>query len=403
MADIDFEALTTPISDDAPCGPDLDEEFDMDFMNFVAELEGNLPTSYFKFEPADFPFDKSFEQIGELTERTRDLRLLVPLAKLYALRGNLEGMAKTLDGVHRLLAEHFHDLHPRPMDGDYSLRNGYLFTIDDMPNAVLPFQHAPLVRSRRHGAITVRKFQVASGDVNAREDEDTLDLSSIHTAMAEAEATEIEALRENLALLKSALSGISNVTIAEAGFEDAVRLEKLPSAIDVALEVAGLAGGDAAEAGAVDDASGGAGAGAEGGVQTVRVPTGAVATREAAVAAMFAAEKYFATSEPSSPAPLLLRYAQALAVKSFNELVTDLIPDFASSAMVSLGRDPYFQVQLSAIEANHPAPDYDGSGAGEEAASDGWSSWEAAGLDDEEVSEDADPAADDAETAEAGD
>jgi len=41
-----------PLSPEAPCGPDLDAEGDAEFMNFMAAIEGLLPTdSYFAFGP----------------------------------------------------------------------------------------------------------------------------------------------------------------------------------------------------------------------------------------------------------------------------------------------------------------------------------------------------------------
>ena len=48
MASIDFAALKKPLSADDPCGPDLDIDFDDDYMNFVANIEGLLPTSFFE-------------------------------------------------------------------------------------------------------------------------------------------------------------------------------------------------------------------------------------------------------------------------------------------------------------------------------------------------------------------
>ena len=45
MALIDFGMLTKPVSEAAPCGPDLDFDGDLDFMNYLARAEGLLPAS----------------------------------------------------------------------------------------------------------------------------------------------------------------------------------------------------------------------------------------------------------------------------------------------------------------------------------------------------------------------
>ena len=103
MAKIDLEGITEPVSDEQPCGPDLDMEFDMDFMNFIAEIEGLIPSRYFSFDPGSLNFEHYYEQIGDFLERTRDIRILVPLAKLKILQSDLAGFADSLSAIHRLL------------------------------------------------------------------------------------------------------------------------------------------------------------------------------------------------------------------------------------------------------------------------------------------------------------
>lgn len=137
------------------------------------------------------------------------------------------------------------------------------------------------------------------------------------------------------------------------------------------------------EAAADDAADGDAGA-AGGASVVVQLPAGAVDNREAAVEAMHAAAKYFALMEPSSPVPILLREAQNAASKSFYELVNDLMPDTAASAFVTLGREPWFEVQLSMLDQRNPAPDYENDEAVAEEES---SSWENAGLEDDSMSD----------------
>lgn len=378
MARIDLESITDPISEEQPCGPDLDMEFDMDFMNFVAEIEGVIPTRFFGFEPSSLDFDGYSERIGDFLERTRDLRLLVPLAKLRVLRSDLGGFAEVLDATHRLLTERWSDLHPQPAEF-LELGMGQLSTLDDMPNVVLPLQHATIVRSRRAGAITLRKWQVAHGEVNPREGEETVDASLLAAGLADADAGEIAKARESLARARDAVAGIRTVCIREAGFDKAPQLERLPAALEAAVAMidtatgGAAAGAEAVEAGA---AEGGAGTGAAG-TAVVQLPTGAVSGREEAVEAMHVAARYFALREPSSPVPMLLREAQAATSKTFYELINDLVPDSAASAFISLGREPWFDVYVSTLDSRNPPPDYAPEEDAEAAA-------EAAGLDDGE-------------------
>ncbi len=43
---IDPAEIVRPISVDSPCGDDLDEEGDLDFLNALARVEGQLPASF---------------------------------------------------------------------------------------------------------------------------------------------------------------------------------------------------------------------------------------------------------------------------------------------------------------------------------------------------------------------
>ena len=95
-----------------------------------------------------------------------------------------------------------------------------------------------------------------------------------------------------------------------------------------------------------------------------------MASREQAVEAMHVAARYFALREPSSPVPILLREAQTASAKSFYELVSDLVPDTAGSAFVSLGNEPWFEVYLSTLDARNPAARLRARAGRDEAAED---------------------------------
>src|SRR5699024_4104301 len=90
----------------------------------------------------------------------------------------------------------------------------------------------------------------------------------------------------------------------------------------------------------------------------IRLPKGAITSREQAVEAVHVAERYFALNEPSSPIPVLLREAKTASAKGFYELVNELLPDNAANATVTLGRDVWFDIQLSTLDMRNPAPDY---------------------------------------------
>lgn len=384
MADLSPEKIVEPISEDQPCGPDLDMEFDMDFMNFMAEIEGKLPTRYFSFDSSTINFEDSYSQIDGFLDRTRDIRLLVPLAKLRILNGNIDGFVEALVAIEALLKAHWSDVHPQSPDF-LDLRNAQLGTLDDMPVSVLPFQHATLHRSRRAGAITLRKWQLAQGDVTPREDEDVIDATTILSEIGDADRDEISALVERVTKARDALNSIRTISISEGDFDSAPSFDRLVESMDATIEMLKSGAGISDEAatdtdGEGDPEAGGAAvaSGASSGV-VVAMPTGDVATREDAQDALFAAEKYYVEKEPSSPVALLLREARSAANKTFVELVSEMVPAGARSAFFAFGKEPWFEVTLDNMNSRNPMPNYDFGDP-----PDNKSSSESAGLDDEE-------------------
>src|ERR1700746_3888108 len=100
MPRINITALANPVSENDPCGPDLDLKGDEDYLNFVTIAEGLLPADYFEdgapFDAAKIDVDGQIARFAPLLKRTRDVRLLVLLARLLVLDRDLAGFTATL-------------------------------------------------------------------------------------------------------------------------------------------------------------------------------------------------------------------------------------------------------------------------------------------------------------------
>ena len=106
---LDFEALTIPVSAEDPSGPDLDSEGNAEYLNFFAGTEPLLPMSYFevvkpsgergRFDPKAVDFEAPLSAARPLLTRTRDLRMLVLLAKLSILNRDLPGFTRCLVAI----------------------------------------------------------------------------------------------------------------------------------------------------------------------------------------------------------------------------------------------------------------------------------------------------------------
>jgi type VI secretion system protein ImpA len=343
MASIDFNALAGPVSEQEPCGQDLDLIGDPDYMNCIARTEGVLPATFFS-GPEGKPFDRTsidfaaeFATIAPLLERTRDIRLLVLVAKLLILNRDLPGFAACVGRIEALLQERWDDVHPRGPDGDFAIRMAALESLDDLPPVVFPLQYLPLANHRRLGPLSYRSWMIANGETKPREGETVLDPAAIESALSEVELPELVETRDHLQALQAGLRSIRDICVDRAGGDRAAKLERLPGLVDriLALVEAVVVKRDPSLAVAEPQGPDGSGNG-EG---TSAIPTGAVASTRDVAAALTAIADYFARFEPSNPALLLVRQAEQLMGKSFLEVMRVLMPNHMEQAAIQIGKD----------------------------------------------------------------
>jgi type VI secretion system protein ImpA len=354
MAFFDFNALGTLVSEQAACGPDLDIEGDADYMNFVARAEGVLPTTFFS-GPDGKPFDRTtidfkaeFNAIGPLLQRTRDLRLLVFLAKLLVLNRDLAGFVRCIELIATLVKDRWEEVHPRATDGDFGIRMASLESLDDLPPVVFPLQYLPLMNHRRLGPVTFRNWMIATGEAKPREGEEILVPAAIESALMEEDLAALVEQRDRFQALQSALESIRETCVDRVGAEYAVKLERLPTLSGrILVLLDGIATRrDPSLASAVADSAGTPAGSAE---APYSLPAGAVASMADVAAALAAVGRYFNRSEPSNPALLLVRQAEGLMGKSFLEVMRVLVPNHVEQAAIQIGKDQLFDLPLERL------------------------------------------------------
>src|SRR3954470_8872686 len=223
MAAIEFTTLAGPVSDEEPCGPDLDLAGDPDYMNFFALTEGVLPVTFFSgpegkpFDRTSIDFDAKFAAIDPLLGRTRDIRLLALLAKLLILNRDLAGFAGSIGLIEMLLKQRWDEVHPQGMDGDFAVRMAALESLDDMPPVVFPLQYLPLINHRRLGPLTYRSWMIATGEAKPREGEAILEPSAIESALMETELATLIEVRSQFHVLQSALQSVRDICVDRVG------------------------------------------------------------------------------------------------------------------------------------------------------------------------------------------
>jgi type VI secretion system protein ImpA len=362
------DAFALPlVSEDDPCGPDLDLEGDTDFMNFIAASEGQLPASYYAFNRATIDFSAPLQAAEKLLKRTLDLRLLVLMAKLSILNRDVAGFAQRIGNVAWLVKEHWEGANPRGEGDDYSGRIAQLATLEDNAVVLLPLQHTPLLETNREGALSYRDQLLASGAAQPRsvtlydlrgqkqttEPEKFMPAKSIERVLSDVEIARLAGAVEMLTSVGASIQTINAATTEHVGYENAVALPKLATLVSdmtgflraaLVRRDPSLAPPPEAPTGATTDAEAASAAAAP----------AAFASRAEVDAALASAFGYFVASEPTSPALLLIRQAREMLGKNLYEVMKLLAPPHADAARVFVGPDGAFTVPVKSL-SNAPS------------------------------------------------
>jgi type VI secretion system protein ImpA len=344
-------ALCLPLSEDDPCGPDLDLVGDAEYLNFLAQVEGILPTSFFSVEDGK-PFDPStidlrgqLAAVDKLLARSRDIRLLVIRARLLVLNRDIAGFSVTIAAIAEWLDRFWDAVHPRPDEEKLAPRRATISALD-LPTVIFPLQYTPLFEGRRAGSVTYRAWSVATGEVKSRTGEVGVSAAVISEAIASADTAELAAALKHVALLDASVQRICRAFEAHGSVVLAVlpeQVRKIRALIDPrGISSVSSTAGDNPLADSKQEAS-----------AVAAAPLVSIVEAERALAAI---AEYYGRSEPSSPVLPLVRQAHQLIGKSFLEIMTILVPSHVDKAAFQIGTNPVFDLPVSKLSSVSAAP-----------------------------------------------
>lgn len=326
MNALPVEELLSPLSDDAPCGPDL--EYDPAFLA-LEEASRGKPEQQFgdTVIPAEQPDWRAvFEQARALAERTRDLRVAVLLARAGARQHGVTAYASALALIAGLLERHWEHAYPlldADDNNDPTMRLNALAPLVDPSFGLADLRAAPVGGGRSQ--LTVRQIELAAGKAQPGSSESVPSPEGVQQALKDAEGQ----TPGTLAALKQTgdeMARIEAVLIDKVGGSQGPELRPLrvlAQCLSSAAAQAVAAEGEAA-AESANAAGGDAGTAATGGSA---VAVGALRSREDVSRTLDRVCEWIERNEPSNPAPLLIRRAQRLMGKNFMDIIRDLASD----------------------------------------------------------------------------
>ncbi|HEY8064123.1 MAG TPA: type VI secretion system ImpA family N-terminal domain-containing protein [Methylosinus sp.] len=357
MAIVDPALLCSPVTDTDPCGPDLDESGDAAFMNFFAFAPFQLPDTFFTdgrpFDPTDTEFREATEYIpamlADVMKRTRDLRLLVFLARFAALKRNLDEFVDTVAAMATLLERHWEAVHPRARDGSVKARADILDELDASV-VTISLQFVTLHSDRRKGNIAYRSTVLAEQEKATEGGEGgekpaggriaAMTQEQIVRALADAGEESVGATRAGFRRLEAALKDIRGRFLAQAGAVETPEFSQLLKVVGGVLTFFSLAFPDPTAPEPEDGEEGDSGADA---------PRGAIACAAHARRALEATKDYFCLYEPSNPALPLVAQAIVLQGKTFIEVLAALLPERHAYAQFAIGGEHPFKLAIAPL------------------------------------------------------
>ena len=346
----ELQPLLLALSPEAPSGVDL--EYDADFARMEKSAQGTPDQEYgtTRIEATPPDWDDVRKASLSILRRSKDLRAATYLAESELTVGGILGFRDALELMSVFLNEFWDSVFPQldhDDDDDPTSRINSLAGLTKIGGVLRQIREVVILSSRSVGRFTWTDCAIAKGElpVPAGMDEPPTQ-KKIDAAVASADLSELkrtcDAVTESLKFIDA----------IEKAFSD-----RLGAAYGPNLEVLGkelkaiaryqktwLAQRQDNQAPPSESQTEASIAGEE--AREIR-PQGIVAggpfiihKREDAIEGLDKIIRWFATNEPSSPLPMLLRRAKRLSSMSFLEILKDISPDGVTQAVLIGGNEP---------------------------------------------------------------
>ncbi|ARP89535.1 hypothetical protein CAL14_03885 [Bordetella genomosp. 9] len=323
---IDVPGLLAALSDDAPCGPDL--QYAPEYVELQQWMRGTPDVEYGSMHQAaaDPDWRAVKTRALSLLERSRDLRLAIHLCHAMVALHGYAGLDEGIALIEGLLRTHWDGLHPQldAEDGnDPTERINALLALEDKEGLWRTLYVYPLVRPAGHPGYGVRDVDIATGDLTVADGEPA-GIAEIEAAFSSAPLDELEALHACLVRVNERVDAMGALLVQLAGYGHVVSLVALSGLLKRALRA--VQNGIATHPARVAVLACGDDACEEGKPASSARDPASLSSRDDVARMLDRICEYYATHEPASPVPLLLQRARRLVGLDFVSIVTDLSP-----------------------------------------------------------------------------
>ena len=329
MSDLsEIDSLKAPISEDRPCGEDLEDTQLLASFDAYRLFGQILPPS----QAPDWRAIKS-KSLSAL-KSSKDIRLLVHLAASELRISGLSAFFQIIEITAYWIDQYWDQVYPQIGD-DIVFRRNALNSFADRVAILDGVRRSPLASNRQIGSITLRDTEIVAGQAPTNEtDSKPPDQALITAVFSSVQADELQTLHEGVRGAISALKLIESRMRDVGGSEAAPAFDSLLSQLVSIQHIVEEHLPDSADQSGGDKAEMNSG---HAGELVGTIAVGSIRTRQDAIKALDAVSNYFRQNEPSSPIPIFLDRAKRLVSKGFMELLADIAPDAVGQAKIAGG------------------------------------------------------------------
>ncbi|MGQ8367239.1 type VI secretion system protein TssA [Glaciecola sp. 1036] len=335
------EKLLEPISEDSPCGENLED--DAAFQNFFFMAQGTPErfdgSNTLAAEPPDWR--QVEKEAAVFLQQTKDLKLISVYSQSLLNTKGLIAFSQCVKAIADLVSDYWQDIYPLldEDDGDPLERVAGLSFLST-PFITTPLKSMSLASAKGAGNITLADIEAAEND----SEDAKFSLSQIKGVFGELNSDEVQLFYDALAYSLESLQQINQCFIDNSGYEYALDFSALESVLHrlkASLEKYAQMDSEALDDISSDDDqyvetedaekqsqrdSESQNVGMKGKTEGGQVPN-QIHSRADVEWCLGLINAYYANYEPSSPIPVLVNRALKLVHKDFMAIVQDIYPD----------------------------------------------------------------------------
>ena len=333
-----MDALLKIFSDDTPSGENLEYETVFTELERAAQPgeERQMGDELIAAEDPNYG-DISVKALAVL-EQSHDLRAAILMANAELRINGFAGFATVTTYIRGCLEQFWETCHPQLDEedsNDPTMRVNAVLGLSEDTTILRGLRNAPLTLSNAFGLVSLRDISVAEGEALPTSDAtNVLDAAGISAAFQDTDDDTLAMI------LAAALTALENVKAIDEVFNTQIPGQgpDLNPLIKMLFRVAKRLGEETG--GVVEDAPEEEvleSAASRGPVKTA--PTGAIETPRDVEIVLDRIIAYYASSEPSSPLPILLQRAKRLVGADFMTIMKDIAPRGVENVMLVGGID----------------------------------------------------------------